>query len=58
MTHFNVNIFDYVADIAEFLRPVWDIIAARTVDEQDRVAANYKDNVCHTFAPFRIGEQF
>jgi hypothetical protein len=37
---------------------VWDIIATRTVEEQDRVAANYEDKVCRAFTPFRVGEQF
>ena len=57
-THFNTNIFDYVTNITESLRHVWDIIAERTVDEQDRVAAHYEDKVCRAFTPFRIGEQF
>jgi hypothetical protein len=57
-THFNTNIFDYVTDITESLRHVWDVIADRTITEQDRVAANYEDKVCRAFTPFRVGEQF
>jgi hypothetical protein len=57
-THFNTNIFDYVTRITESLRQVWDIIATRTIEERDRVAATYEEKVCRAFAPFRIGEQF
>jgi hypothetical protein len=57
-THFNTDIFDYVTQITESLRHVWDVIATRTIEERDRVAASYEDKVCRAFAPFRIGEQF
>ena len=57
-SHFNTDIFDYFTNITESLRHVWDIIATRTVEEQDRVAANYEDKVRRAFTPFRVGEQF
>jgi transposase InsO family protein len=48
-THFNTNIFDYVTRITESLRHVWDLIATRTMEERDRVAANYEENQSTTY---------
>ena len=56
--HFNTDMFDYVTQITESLRHVWDLIATRTIKERDRVAADYENKVYRAFAPFRIGEQF
>jgi hypothetical protein len=55
---FNTDILDYVSRMTNVLRHVWDAIAFRTVEEQDRIAELHATKYKQAFTPYRVGEQF
>jgi hypothetical protein len=55
---FNADILDYVSRITNVLRHVWDAIALRTIEEQDRIAELHNTKFKRAFTPYRVGEQF
>ena len=55
---FNTDILDYVSRMTNVLRHVWDAIALRTIEEQDRIAELHATRYKQAFTPFRVGEQF
>jgi hypothetical protein len=55
---FNIDIHDYVTRTTDTLRHIWDKIAIRSIENHERIVAQYEAKRKRAFAPYRIGEQF